>query len=444
MNYEEIIKKTIQDQRVDVLAKFLFNVYLTEGQQEIVKSIVYPEHKRVQIQTPTRYGKTFSTAVGIGIYIYLHDDKNILIIAPTIDQSRLIRNEVANLIVRSQEFQSLVDSNEQDARLKKEVSKKRITFRNGCSLTTLSAEGDANRLMGSGGDLIIIDESSLVKTEVYKSKIHRMLGDSPESKLVELGNPWKLKGTGEHFFDHWKSNDFYKIRIDYKQAIEEGRVTEEFIEEARETLDPISFKVLYEVEFPEDSEDVLIQWSWIEKAKQKEFSNKGVVEYGLDPARQGNDLTVLKKIVKLDGRIKECNTWSWEHQDTMSTVGKVNSIVGDKLIKVDEIGLGGGIVDRMKEVNMNVKGVQVSQSPTREKHRFLNKKAQYYFNLRSKFEEGVIETKDEQTCKELNGIKYEFNSSGKIRIIDPDKSPDYADALMLAACDEIKGDIVFF
>jgi thermostable 8-oxoguanine DNA glycosylase len=98
----------------------------------------------------------------------------------------------------------------------------------------------------------------------------------------------------------------------------------------------------------------------------------------------------------------------------------------------------------MKEMKMNVKGVQVSQSPTREKHRFLNKKAQYYFNLRSKFEEGLIDIKDDKTCKELNQIKYEFSSNGKIRIIDPDKSPDYADALMLAVCDEVKGEIVFF
>jgi phage terminase large subunit len=444
MNYKQTIKTIIKEKRVDVLAKFLFNVYLTEGQQEIVKSIVFPDYKRVHIETPTRYGKTFSTAVAICIYIYLHDNKKVLIVAPTADQSQLIRNEVAGLIVSSKEMQSLIDSNEADTRLKKEVSRKRITFRNRCSLTTLSAEGEANRLMGSGGDLIILDESSLIKTIVYKSKIHRMLADSPTSKLVELGNPWKLKNTGEHFFEHWKSDEFYKIKIDYLQGIKEGRITEEFIQEARETLDPLSFKVLYKVEFPDDSEDVLIQWKWIDNAKEQDFPKQGKIEYGLDPARQGKDLTVLKKVIKHEGKIKELYTWSWEHQDTMSTVGKVKSIVGDDLVKVDEIGLGGGIVDRMKEMKMNVKGVQVSQSPTREKHRFLNKKAQYYFNLRSKFEEGLIDIKDDKTCKELNQIKYEFSSNGKIRIIDPDKSPDYADALMLAVCDEVKGEIVFF
>ncbi len=434
---KKIIKKILREKRVDVLAKYLFDVELPQGQQDIVKSIVFPDHNRVCISAMTRYGKSFGVSVGVCINIYLKNNKKHLLIAPTNDQAKVIRSEIAKLIVNSPQLQQLIDERggKTGQRLRKEVSKKKITFKNGCEIRTLSAAGDAKRLMGFGGDVIIMDESVLIDEEVYNKRIFRMLGDNPGSKLIELSNPWHDKN---HFGKHWKSERFHNIRIDYKQAIEEGRVTEEFIQEAKENNTKNEFKVLYEAEFPEDTEDTLIKWNWIEEAIDKKLDFDGKIEYGLDVAREGNDLTVLKKILKGDEYVKELDTWSWQQQKTMQTVGKVRNIVGDSdLIKVDEIGVGGGVVDRMEELGMNVKGVKVSQSPDQEKHRFSNKKAQYYFDLRSLLEEGRISlTEHDTTINELDSIRTDFTSTGKLKIIDPNKSPDFSDALMLAIAEE--------
>lgn len=430
---DEALKTALKNKRSDVIAKWLFDVDLTEGQKEIVNSIVYPEHKRVCISAMTRYGKTFGCAVGTGIYIYLNENKKVYLLAPRREQAKLLRNEIAELIVSSPQLQYLVDERTSGTdRLKKEVSKKRITFKNGCSLQTLSAQGKAERAMGHGGDLNIMDESCLIDEEVYRKRIFRMLGESPDSKLVELSNPWH---KDNQFFDHWTASNFKTIRIDYKQAIKEGRATEDFIEEARQTLTPQEFTVLYESDFPEDTEDTLIKWDWIEKAITRDLDLKGNIYYGVDVARKGNDKTVVTKVIEEDNQYKLVDLWEWQHKDTMHTVGRITNIVGNKQdkINVDEIGVGGGVVDRLEEMRYNVNGVKINKTPENNKNRFRDRKAESYFELRGLFEEGRIDIIDKgDLVSELNKIKYEFTSSRKIKINDPNKSPDFADSLMLS------------
>ena len=439
-NLEQELEQAIKDRNVGPLAYWMFGVELTEGQEDIVKTILYPEYNRVCISAMTRWGKTFSTAVAVQLYVYLNKDKKIFLIAPTNDQAKILRNEIANLLVESPQMQLLVDDATKGTdRLKKEVSKKRITFKNGCSIETLSAEGKAERIMGRGGHLNVIDESCLIDSEVFSKRIFRMLGDGPDSKLVELSNPWYKQG---HFYEHWQSDRYHNIQIDYKQAIKEGRTTEDFIEEAREQLTNTEFQVLYKSEFPDDTEETLIKWQDIQQALDNQLClGSGETFYGVDPARQGKDTTVITKVIhnKDNGlwEVKEID--SWNGADLMETSGRVANIVGNKddEIRVDEIGMGGGVVDRLEELDYNVRGVKANKTPKEDKHRFRDRKAEQYFTLKSLFEENKIDIPDHKILREeLNALEYSFNSRGKIKIDDPAKSPDFADSLMLATMDK--------
>jgi len=82
---------------------------------------------------------------------------------------------------------------------------------------------------------------------------------------------------------------------------------------------------------------------------------------------------------------------------------------------------------------LKAEGIKVGESPATESFRFLNKKAEMYWNMRTLFEEGRISIPKHRTLiSQLAKMKYELTSSGKIRIIDPeDKSPDFADSLCL-------------
>lgn len=416
----------------------MFKYQLTPGQLKIVGSILDPQVKRLSVCAMTRYGKTRAAALAVLLYVLNNENKRIKFIAPQIEQTNIIRNYCAEVIAETPALRAIVDEPGCEApdRLRREVSKRRVTFTTKCELQTLTAysqgEEPGKQLMGFGGDLIILEEACLISDEVYRSRISRMLGDSPDSKLVELINPWHKMNFA---WRHWNNPSFKKIHIDYKQALAEGRISEVFLEEQRQELTPTEFQVLYEARFPDEHEDALIRWEWLQQAQQLDVNlTASQTVWGLDVAELGEDHTILTRTLQQDGVVVVTDVHKLSRLDTMATVNHVNSIVPKgETLNVDSIGIGAGVQSRLFELGHNAQSVRVSRSPTRQPDRFVNLKAERYWLLRSKLELGQLQLPrtHPQLITQLASLRYEFNSQGKIRVVDPPKSPDYADSLML-------------
>jgi hypothetical protein len=168
---------------------------------------------------------------------------------------------------------------------------------------------------------------------------------------------------------------------------------------------------------------------------------------GVDVARYGDNKTVfvLVRHATVVGILQ------YTKQDTMKTaedVIKLCTKMRAQDIKVDEIGIGAGVVDRCYQRGENVTGVDVSKKAI-DSEKFVNQRAEYFWALRTRFEDGSISLKPlvkqlsktdmikfvEQVCS----IRYEYNPTGKVQIWSKEKmrrekikSPDLADALMLA------------
>lgn len=416
----------------------IFGWNLTSGELKIVGAVLDPEVLRLSICAMTRYGKTRAVAIAC-LLLVLQKKVKIAFIAPTLNQTNIMRNYVAEHISETPALlAALDDSSRSDAAfLKKELSRRRLTFKNGSEIITLTAHGTGEQLMGYGADIVILDEVCQIEQEVYTSRISRMLGDNPNSKLVELMNPWHRHNFA---YQHWISPEFKKIHINWKQALKEGRVTETFLEEQRSELSKYEFTVLYESEFAEESEDTLIRWDWIQAAltRQITFLAKPKTVWGLDVAEQGIDLTILSS-AETDGiRYKVTSQQHLMERETMPTANHAAAIIPKTdSVNVDSIGVGAGVHSRMTELGCNAVSVRVSMSPTSEADRYLNQKSQRYWHLRNLFEQGYISIPNiPKLISQLSQIRYEFTSVGKIRIIDPEgKSPDHADSLMLTLLD---------
>jgi len=452
------------------LCKFFFDVELTPGEEDIVRAVAFSKNKRTVICCMTRYGKSFCVSMGILLWIVSHPGKKVGIIAPTNEKTSIIRNHIYNFIVGSPFFSALVDTDRKGLeRLRKEVSRRRVTFKNYVEMRTLSAEGMGDQLMGFGFDLVVVDEECDISFEVYRARITRMLGDSPDSAYVGIGNPWH---RDNQMWLHWTGAVWHKIKISWQQAVTEGRVSAEFIEEQRAVLSQREFQILYDAEFPEESEDQLIRYSWIKKATENyelalkagiTFTGKKVL--GVDVARSGMDSTVLTHGIRTEENIYVAQDGEEHRQDdTMVTVGHIrtlnNSMAFDR-VTIDAGGLGGGPYDRLKELKAEKRfnpdlvpyeggrsSIEEFKRKTREKKeikaRFLNMKAEAYFRLRDLFEEGRIYINPEllkrypKYSDQLLKMKWGMTSSEKIRIFDPgtapndtaeEKSPDFADSL---------------
>ncbi len=197
-------------------------------------------------------------------------------------------------------------------------------------------------------------------------------------------------------------------------------------------------------EFPDVGQDVLIPPSWIEGARQRtlDAGPRGVL--GVDVARYGTDRTVLALRRGPVARV----VGDYATQATMETTGRVVAAWREHPvdeIRVDGVGVGGGVVDRLVEIGFGVVDMQAGAAPADREH-FLNARAEWYWALRERFEAGDmdLDPDDDDLAAQLGAIKYRFTSRGQIQIESKDDmrkrglpSPDRADAVMLTATDNV-------
>ena len=267
---KELIDLAIENKRVDILVEHKWGYILSKGQVEIVRKIAFMESKKLSVSAMTRYGKTQCVAIGVALILDFGIPVKIAFLGPKEEQAGILRQYLSELITtdksllsKAQLFATGID------RLGKEASKKRMTFTTGAEYRVFSGEGDADRLMGFGCDILIRDEACLINRTAYM-KSSRMLGDNPDEAIViELYNPWD---TDNKAYEHSLNPEWDVIRIGWKQAVREGRTTEKFVMQQKKDLLPLEFTVLYESKFPDQSEDSLFSLKWIKNAEEKTFN----------------------------------------------------------------------------------------------------------------------------------------------------------------------------
>jgi len=201
-------------------------------------------------------------------------------------------------------------------------------------------------------------------------------------------------------------------------------------------------------EFPTESTDTLIALKYAEQALRKENPAEGEWYIGLDPARFGEDRTGFY-IRKGDKNVK--TEW-FQKEDTMQTVGRAIHYLQEypeAKMKIDSIGIGAGVVDRLKETEYadRIEGVNVAESAEPDgEMKFVNIRAKLYWRLRQKFMSNEIQLLDKGTIvSDLTNLKYRFRSSdGAVQIESKEeikkrglRSPDLADAMALSYAEDI-------
>lgn len=427
---------------------------LTDGQEEIYRCIFEPSIRRATIKAVTQYGKSDVASMAL-IDACAQRYEKVIIVAPSIKQSKIIMTYTIKHLFDNPIFATMIEYKGSLERLKQERSKQRITFKNESEIMILTANvrtisEEAKSIMGFGATMLLEDEASLVP-DTMQSKILRMVGGARDGRLIKLGNPFERN----HFFRSFYSPRYKAITVDYQQAIKEGRLSQEFVDEARDDMSEMDFKIFYECVFPElGAEDALVPYSWMTLAVDNDLPAGEKIQSGLDVARFGRDKTVYVK--RKGGRVVMIE--KTEEMDTMRVVGWVQQFIENgEDIAVDVIGIGAGVYDRLDEIAEQNRGkadklqfkpheVNVAETAN-ENDRFFNKRAELYWHLRKQFkpetgQPNISIPNDAELKKELPELRYKYSSEKKIRIESKEEmkkrlghSPDTADALMLAFAD---------
>ena len=168
-------------------------------------------------------------------------------------------------------------------------------------------------------------------------------------------------------------------------------------------------------------------------------SDEGLPVYvGVDVARFGFDKSAI--CVRQGQRVLSLH--SFQRMDTMRLVYEVLRTVeqtGAEAVFVDEGGVGGGVVDRLRELGAPVYGMHFGgRAPHRT--RFYNMRSEFFWELRMLLNDGLMTLpRDEELAGQLVSLRYDVSSSGQVRLQGKKEmrkrglpSPDKADALALA------------
>lgn len=402
---------------------------LWEKQKEILEAV--RDNSEVAIRSCHASGKSYVAGRIVHWWLNAHTDSVVITTAPTFRQVkevlwREIKGSVSgkNIYPRQAVLDTRIDISPQ-------------WFALGLS----TDKPDQFQGFHSPHMLVLIDEASGIEPEIEEA----IDGLTPE-RIVRIGQPLSTLGR---FADSFRMPGIKKIQISAFDTpnVKEGKIVipglitlgdiEKFKIRYGDDSDVYRVRVLGE--FPRQDADSLISVDDVSKAIDREAKvlTHWEKKLGVDVARFGDDRTVIlgrqmEKVFRKE---------TFTGQDTMQIAGHVIRIAKEEGVKaqnicVDPIGVGGGVVDRLKEQGWNVTSVNVAEGPDDPEH-YLNLRAELYAGKLKEWIKTADLPKDDDFY-ELTTIKYKFNSKGQLQIESKDdmkkrglESPDVADALML-------------
>lgn len=308
--------------------------------------------------------------------------------------------------------------------------------------------------------LYIIDEASGVSDTIFEPVLGSL--STPGAKLLMCGNPTQLSGF--FYESHTKNKSSYAtFHIDGRNST---RVSRDFVRTIINMYgeDSDVFRVRVAGEFPLQEDDIYIPLSIVERSTMTEFllqTSPHLIHIGCDVARFGDDKSVVG--YKINEKVEFYK--KRQGQDTMKTADDI-VMCGEELmrryhwkhtipVKVDDGGVGGGVVDRLRQMKRNdperfwwleIYPVKFGQ---RIRHKYCYDSTTYMMsvvkNLLQPFDENgqpkpveLILPDDDDLVAQLSGRKYSLTDQSKIKVEskkDMKKrnlpSPDEADCVLL-------------
>jgi len=265
---------------------------------------------------------------------------------------------------------------------------------------------------------------------------------SPGSELWFSWNPESPTDPIDHFLRRQKPKDAVVVRANYTDNPFFPDVLRADMERDR-AFDQNKYEHVWLGGYRNLSDMQFIARETVAAARDRQCAlPEGPRIMGLDVARFGDDRTVLvaRHAYKL------ARIWRWSTLDLMQTAGKVSEIaVQEKpnAIFVDGVGVGGGVVDRLRQLGLKVIDVN-GGSRASNSLRFRNKRAEMWSRMRDWLRDIGDIPDDDELMIDLQSPEYSFDARNRIQIEKKEDmkrrgllSPDIADALALTFAETV-------
>lgn len=286
-----------------------------------------------------------------------------------------------------------------------------------------------------------IEEASGIADVIFETAGGAL--SSEDSWVFMFANPTRTSG----YFHRSHHANRENWRCYHVPSTHSSRVSPRYSEEVASEygLDSNVYRIRVLGDFPLSEDDAVIPLGLIEAACGREVqpTDRSGIVWGLDVARFGDDTTAL---AKRRGNALLAPVQEWKKLDNMQVAGIVAKMFHETplhlrpaSINIDVIGLGAGVVDRLRELGLPARGINVGEASPTDPQRFMRLRDELWFAARDWFDaKDCTMPRDDGLMSELVQPKYKIESSGKLKVESKDdmkkrgvKSPNKADAFCL-------------
>ena len=308
---------------------------------------------------------------------------------------------------------------------------------------------------------VVVDEASGVEDRFLDALLGGMT--EPHNLALLISNPTISYGT---FYDSHNKDSHLWDTMGFS-ARDSPMVAESHIKRMEEKYgegSPI-IRIRVDGEFPDQSTTALINVLKLEESRtRREFVDSPSWMMGVDVARYGDDQSSV--CIRSGGNVKIIERW--QGASLTESCGRIVNYLKEypsiRMVNVDEIGVGAGLVDMLFEeqnkgnvaLDVVINGVNVARTPL-DPEKYPRLRDEVWFDLAEIINKGNIAYADsvdrellDVFIQECAPVEYHFGADGRRRVDTKDEmkaklgySPDIADAAVLAFHEEEIGIIGF-
>jgi hypothetical protein len=288
----------------------------------------------------------------------------------------------------------------------------------------------------TAGVLILFDEASAIVDIIWEN-IEGAL-TTHGAIWCAFGNPTRNDGYFYRCF-HDLKHRWQTYKVDSRKAMVANKAQlQQWVDDYGEDSDFVRVRV--RGEFPRISINQFISSAIIQESMgippdRSSYHDRPVI--GVDVARFGEDRSV---IAVRRGKTVDENIQTFLGIDTMELAGFVVARYRDEgsngIVCVDGVGVGAGVVDRLRQYGIPVIDVQ-SGAKSSDPRTYYNKRCELYGKLKDWLSAGGILPKNKDLARELSIIEYQINNKLQIQLASKEdirrkndgKSTDLADPI---------------
>ncbi len=313
-------------------------------------------------------------------------------------------------------------------------SELRVDYPNGGQIRLYGAD-NPDALRGIYLDGVVLDEPAQMDGTLFREVIAPALADRG-GQATYIGTP---KGH-DAFYSIWSQAlrtpaEWYTARLPVSFT---KIINDEELAAQRRIQSEAQYAREWECSFDEPDVAQLIPTPDVEAARKRTTGMRGVRVLGVDVARYGDDRSVV--LLRDGDVVLNENITIWHGIDLMQTAARVAEIierVKPQAVFVDGVGVGGGVVDRLRQTNYKVVDVNAGGQALHD-DRYANLRAEMWGKVRDWVKDRGQIPDREDLALDLTAQRYEYDARGRIKLERKEEmksrgvaSPDLGDALAL-------------